>query len=74
MRIINDDVSISEFDGWCGANETRDAIVMAGKEDEFDELINDMYPDGITETQLNDILRFEADEVLDSLGITEDDE
>ena len=38
----------------------------------IESLIEELYPDGLSETQLNDILWFEADWIYESLGIYED--
>ena len=44
-------------------------------EEEFEELIEEIYPDGLTDTQLNDILWFiDTDWILKSLGIKEEEE
>lgn len=48
-------------------------IKKAGKEKELNKLMSDLYPEGITEDQLNDILTYEQDYILDTLGIAGDD-
>jgi len=69
MKTINENCNLIDFNAWSGAIETKDTILEHGKENEFDCLINDLYPDGISETQLNDILWFEEDWIFESLGI-----
>lgn len=71
---VYQEISIRNFEGWSGAVDTIDKIVINDKEDEFDALIEELYPDGISETQLNDILWFDEEWVLESLGIYEDDD
>ena len=56
------------------AVETQDTIINAGKADEFDAMIEELYPDGIGETELNDLLWFEDEWIYETLGISEDDE
>ena len=56
------------------SGSNKDLIIENNKEDEFDALIEEFYPDGIDETQLNDILWFSDIWVLESLGIKEEDE
>ena len=73
MKIIND-TTIYDFEAWSGAVETKDRIIDAGKESEFESLIDELYPDGLTDTQLNDILWFEEAWIFESLGITDNDE
>jgi hypothetical protein len=68
------DTTLANFDAWSGAVETKEAILNAGKGDEFDSLIEELYPDGLTETQLNDILWFEEEWIFESLGITSESE
>jgi Mg/Co/Ni transporter MgtE len=74
MKIINNDASIENFEAWSGGKDTKETILEAGKADEFDALIEELYPDGIDETALNDLLWFESKWIFESLGITEDDE
>ena len=37
-------------------------------------MIEELYPDGLTDTQLNDILWFEEEWIYETLGIPTDDE
>ena len=64
---------------------TRDGNVIAGlkiysintqllTEREKQNLINELYPDGIDATTLNDILWFDSDWILESLGVKEEEE
>lgn len=72
MKIISE-IGIADFNAWSGAVETKEAIVNADKCDEFDAYIEECYPDGLTDTQLNDILWFD-ESLLEMLGISEDEE
>lgn len=69
MKIINDNLNLREFDAWSGAKDTKQLILDNNKEDEFEFMMQDLYPDGMTETQLNDILWFEEDWICETLGI-----
>jgi len=63
---------VSSFDSykpWSGAIDTYETIKNAGKLDELEAIIDDLYPEGIDETQLNDILWFEDDWLYETLGI-----
>lgn len=73
MKIILE-ISISNFDAWSGAVHTQRRIIDENMESEFDDLIEDLYPDGLTDTQLNDILWFEEEWIYDNLGITDEEE
>lgn len=66
--------SLSEYEPWSGAVATWDKIMEADKFDKFDAYIEEMYPDGIDVTDLNDLLWFDGDSVLEALGISEEDE
>jgi hypothetical protein len=63
--------SLNEFEPWSGAVSTWELIVEADKVDALDFMLEDLYPEGITSTELNDLLWFESDWVLDMLGIDE---
>ena len=73
MKVYSETTLLS-FETWSGATETKNRIIEAGKGEEFDQLIEELYPDGIDETMLNDILWFETEWVYESLGITEETE
>ena len=73
MKIFKE-MSIKDFEAWAGAVETKKIIIDKGMAEAFDNLIEELYPEGIDETQLNDILWFDVDwlnEVLD-LGLEEE--
>lgn len=69
MKVYNDNLTLRNFDAWSGAVDTKETIINAGKDKDFDYLIEELYPDGITDTQLNDLLWFEEDWVFEMLGI-----
>jgi hypothetical protein len=73
MKVYRE-ITIADFEAWAGAVDTRERIIEAGKEDEFDALIEELYPDGIDETGLNDILWFDDEWIFETLGITDEDE
>ena len=73
MKIFTEQ-SIAQFEAWCGAKNTKETIIANDKEDEFDQLIEELYPDGIDETQLNDILWFKSEWVYEMLAISEEEE
>jgi hypothetical protein len=68
MKIISE-ISIEDFNAWSGAKETKAAIIEAGKTEEFDSFIEELYPDGLTDTQLNDFLWFDEGFIFSSLGM-----
>lgn len=71
---INYDLSLSQFEAWSGAVRTKDIIMENNLEIEFENLINELYPDGIDATTLNDILWFEDQWIFEALNIEIEEE
>lgn len=67
--IIKKEVRPDEIQAWGGAVERLDTIINENKIEQFDELINELYPDGINETELNDELWFNWEYWFTILGI-----
>lgn len=66
MKIISD-ISLKDFGFWSGARDCADQLT----DEQFDQVeavLEDMYPDGMTDTQLNDIFWFESDSVYEWAG------
>ena len=72
--LIIEEKGLLDFNAWSGAVETKERIIEAGLEEEFEILIDDCYPEGISSTQLNDILWFDSEWVYKTLGMTDEDE
>ena len=66
---ITTELSLREFEAWSGAVDTKEKIIEANMTDDFEALIDELYPDGIDATELNDLLWFNADWILEALGI-----
>lgn len=71
---ITYEFDLASFQAWSGAVDTKNRIIEEGKEREFENLMEDCYPEGMTETQMNDLLRFEEDWIFEQLGISDEDE
>ena len=71
---INYDLSLSQFEAWSGAVRTKDIIMENNLEIEFENLINELYPDGIDAITLNDILWFEDQWIFEALNIEIEEE
>ena len=69
-------IDFSDYKPWSGAVDTYELIKDADKLDELEAYFEELYPDGITATQINDILWFDGEEVLKYLGLgdVEDEE
>ena len=76
MKIYKEE-SLSNFEWWSGAKYTADRIDRELGErgwDELEAILEDAYPDGMDETELNDLLWFEPEAVYEWLGIGDKDE
>ena len=71
MKLIMDFI---HYQPWSGAIDTYALIDCNNKLEDLDRLITDCFPEGLTETELNDILWFDSDWVLSNLGIEDDDD
>ena len=56
MKVTYEIESIDEFRAWSGAVATRNAIIENHKQDEFMFILEDIFPNGCSETELNDFL------------------
>lgn len=72
MRIISE-TSLENFDAWCGARDTLNTLIENGVCDDLENILEEEYPDGLTETQLNDILWFEPEWCYHVTGILDSD-
>ena len=61
--------SLHDFEPWSGATETYKYLDDHDLLDALEENLNDLYPDGMDETELNDLLWFDAETIFDWLGI-----
>jgi len=66
-------MTLQSFEAWSGAVDTKKTILDNNKADEFNSLIEELYPDGLSETTLNDLLWFEEDFLFESLSIIIED-
>lgn len=66
---ITYDLDLNSFNAWSGAVDTLDRIQREGKCEELENILEDLFSDGMTETQLNDLLWFDSEQVYEWLGI-----
>ena len=66
--IIYREESIHDFEPWGCAIDTYKRLDKEGKLDELEGILEDLYPDGMSETYLNDLLWFE-EPIFNWLGI-----
>lgn len=68
MKIIT-----NRFQPWAGATDTYETIIENNYLSAFEDMIEELYPDGIEETTLNDLLWFESKFIFENLGIEFED-
>ena len=64
---ITKEMSLRNFEGWSGAVDTLDTLTDEQK-DALESNLEELYPDGMDETSLNDLLWFENDVIAEWLG------
>ena len=74
MKITNKITDLSQYTPGHGARDTWDAIILAGKGEQFITELEQLYPDGIDGMALNDILRFDSDFCLSLVGLSDNDD
>ena len=65
--IVHYDLSLENFQAWSGGKDTLDGLSHSDCE-KLEEHLNELYPDGMSDGELNDFLWFERDEIADLLG------
>lgn len=63
------ELDLNSFQAWSGAKSTLERIQREDKCAELEAMLDDLYPDGMTETQLNDLLWFDSEQVYEWLGL-----
>lgn len=76
MKIFVEDPSEYDLKGmlWSGAEKALEEIIDADMYDNFVQYIDDVYYDGIGLTELNDILRFDFEQLKKDIGMVQWDE
>lgn len=66
---ITYELDLHTFEAWSGGVDTLDRVIDEGKVAELEAALEELYPEGMDETQLNDILWFEEEWVYEVCGI-----
>ena len=72
MKIYSEK-SLRNFEFWSGAKENANLLTSA-QLDEVETILEDLYPEGMDETQINDLFWFDFDTIKEWLGITDEEE
>ena len=67
MKVYKEVNSAYDFEFWSGAKDTVAVLLDSEVQTIFDAL-EDIYPEGMSETELNDIFWFEDDFIAETLG------
>ncbi len=69
--LVKDEMTIEEIldSAWSGAIPTARKIYEANMEDEFQQLLEDVFPDVPDRTAINDFMWFDSDYIFEQLGI-----
>jgi hypothetical protein len=70
--IIKTEQSLTNFKFWAGAEDNASRLTYTELE-ELDSLLEELYPEGIEETGLNDLMWFKFDSVCELLGLDIDE-
>lgn len=65
--IITSEKSLREFEFWSGA-EDRVKYLTMDELDTIEAILEDLFPDGMNETELNDLFWFDCDTIAEWLG------
>lgn len=66
---IKSEISLENFEAWSGAVSTLNRIINEGKCSQLEFMLEELYPDGMTDTELNDLLWHDSDTVFEWLDI-----
>ena len=69
---ITSEMSLKNFKAWSGAKDTLNKLIELDKCDDLEFILEDLYPNGLTETELNDLLWFDDEWIYETLGIEEE--
>ena len=70
---IYEEKNLRDFEFWSGAKDT--AKYLTDEElDTIESMFEDLYPDGMEDTQINDIFWFEDDWIAEMLGYSDFEE
>ena len=67
MVSIISEISLRDFQFWSGAICRAEALT-GPQLDQIESVLEDLYPDGVSETSINDLFWFEEDTLADWLG------
>jgi hypothetical protein len=70
---ITSETSLKNFEFWSGAKDSANELTSS-QFDEVEAILEDCYPEGMTDTQINDLFWFDFETIKEWLGIEDEDE
>lgn len=71
MKIYREE-SLSDFEFWSSAKDFAEKLTD-NELNQVEDNLTELYPDGMDETELNDLFRFEPETICDWLGLDYDE-
>lgn len=65
--------SLSNFQFWSGAKANAEELTCE-QMDRLESILEEIYPEGMSDTEINDLMWFEFDLIKEWLGIEDDEE
>ena len=72
MKVYSE-INLRDFEFWSGAKSNAETLTSE-QLDIVESILEDAYPDGISETKINDFFWFEFDTIREWLGIKDEEE
>ena len=66
--IISSELNLKDFPFWSGGKDAVKYFTYA-EMNQIEEILEDLYPDGMTDTKLNDLFWFDTDTICEWIGI-----
>lgn len=60
MKVFTE-ISLKDFDAWSGGKDRLDVLIEQDACDEVERFIDEIFPEGLEETTLNDYLWFDVE-------------
>ena len=71
MQVTTEITSLYAFEAWSGAVYTKTKLMENGIDEDFISFAEELFPDGCTDMDLNDLLWFESDMIFEHFGLDE---
>lgn len=71
---ITYELDLERFEAWSGGKRTLERVIDEGKCGLLEQMLEELYPEGMTETQLNDLLWFDSESVYEWVGIRSEEQ